>query len=331
MKKVNKIILFLLCAIFVATVVSSCGKKDGGKGDAPRFGLGVYSYYGTPTDADLEDDGECETVFSAAAVYLNKDGRIEKCVLDTASFKLGYTRDGKYVLPADFSTKRELGDSYGMKAGGATREWYEQADIFESVVKGKTVSEVKRLVADNGRGSDEVIKAGCTIKVDDFVRAIEAASDASVQTDASADGELELGIVTSPASSYDATDEEEGVVGCEVTFAAGLTEGGNVTAFRCDAAHAEVGFDENGEEELDDSVKLMTKRQLGDSYGMKNGGAELEWYEQADALEGVIVGKSVSDIPTLVKEDGWGTDEVQSAGCTIKVTDLIRAAEKTVK
>ena len=330
MKKSNKITVFLLCAVCVAVAFSSCGRKTDGD-DTPKLGLGVYSYYGTPTDADMEDAGECETVFNAAAVYFDRDGRIEKCVLDSASYKLGYTDSGKYVMPEDFSTKRELGDAYGMKAGGAAREWYEQADIFESLVKGKTVSEVRRLAVDDGRGNDEVIKAGCTVKVEDFIRAIEAAAEAAVKTDASADSKLELSFAVSPASSYDATDDEDGVVGCEVTFAAGMTDGGKVTAFRCDAAHAEVQFDENGEAELDDDVKLKTKRQLGDAYGMKNGGAKLEWYEQADALEKVIVGKSADDIPTLVREDGWGTDEVQSAGCTVKVEDLIRAAEKAVK
>ncbi len=330
MKRSNRIIAFLMCAFFLVVPICSCGRNTDGD-NTPKLGLGIYSYYGTPTDADMEDAGECETVFNAAAVYFDRKGRIEKCVLDSASYKLGYTDSGKYVMPEDFSTKRELGDAYGMKAGGAAREWYEQADIFESLVKGKTVSEVRRLAADDGRGSDEVIKAGCTVKVKDFIRAIEAADDAAVKTDAPADGKLELSVAASPASSYDATEEEDGVVSCEVTFAAGMTDGGKVTAFRCDAAHAEIRFDEDGEAEHDDDVKLMTKRQLGDSYGMKNGGAKLEWYEQADALEKVIVGKSADDIPTLVKEDGWGTDEVQSAGCTVKVDDLIRAAEKAVK
>ncbi|MBQ6789103.1 MAG: hypothetical protein IJO81_02815 [Clostridia bacterium] len=330
MKKTNGILTFLLCAAFLAFPFCSCSRKTDSGGES-KLGLGVYSYYGIPTDADVEDAGECECVFNAAAIYLNGEGRIEKCVLDSASYKLGYTDGGEYLMPEDFSTKRELGDAYGMKAGGAAREWYEQADIFESLVKGKTVAEVRRLAADDGKGTDEVIKAGCTVKVNDFIRAIEAAADGAVKTDASAEDKLELAVVASPASSYDATEEENGVVSCEVTFAAGLTDNGRVTAFRCDAAHAEVHFDENGEAETGGEEKLKTKRQLGDAYGMKNGGAKLEWYEQADALEKVIAGKSAEEIPSLVMDDGWGTEEVQSAGCTVKVTDLIRAAEKTVR
>lgn len=330
MKKTNRTIVSALCLLSVMLLLPSCGKKTDADA-SPGMGLGVYSYYGTPTDADMEDAGECECVFNAAAVYFDRDGRIEKCVLDSASYKLGYTDSGKYVMPEDFSTKRELGDAYGMKAGGAAKEWYEQADIFESLVKGKTVSEVRRLAADDGRGSDEVIKAGCTVKVKDFIRAIEAAAEASVKTDATADGKLELAVVGSPAASYDSIDGENGLVSCEVTFAAAVTEEGRVTAFRCDAAHGEVPFDFNGEEELDDGAKLKTKRQLGDSYGMKNAGALLEWHEQADALEGVIVGRGVDEVPSLVTEGGWGTDEVQRAGCTVKVSDLIRAAEKAMK
>ena len=60
----------------------------------------------------------------------------------TASNTVKFTADGKAVASAEFKTKYELGKDYNMVAyGGATKEWFEQADAFETVVAGKTLTE----------------------------------------------------------------------------------------------------------------------------------------------------------------------------------------------
>ena len=58
------------------------------------------------------------------------------------------------------------------------------------------------------------------------------------------------------------------------------------------------------------------------------GGAAKEWYEQAAAFDSACVGKTAAEIASLVAEDGKGTEEVQSAGCTIYVTGFVKAASK---
>ena len=60
-----------------------------------------------------------------------------------------YTADGKAVANDSFKTKYELGKDYNMVTyGGATKDWYEQADAFMALVAGKTLDEVKALVAE---------------------------------------------------------------------------------------------------------------------------------------------------------------------------------------
>ena len=325
-------LIFALC--LTAFTLSGCGKKEAqmqtdGKA---RFGFGLSSHYGTPTDADGDVNGEGSASITVAAVFIGADGKIKKCVLDTAENILPYTSDGKYVKTEEFKTKREYGESYGMKAAGAAKEWYEQADVFESLVKGKSVAEVKRLLTSGGKGNDEVINAGCTIKVEDFVKAIENAVSSAFEVSSSEDDEIRLGVVTSQASSRDASDEEDGAVGCESTFFAALVDSkGVVRACRCDCVHAEIPFDENGEEELEEQSKLKSKRELGKDYGMKAAGAQKEWYEQADAFESVCIGKNADAVAKLTTESGEADAEVVKAGCTINVADLVRAALKALK
>ena len=68
--------------------------------------------------------------------------------------------------------------------GGALKEWYEEADVFGALAVGKTIEEVKAMVAENGKGNEEVIRAGCTISVSDFVKAIEKAVQSASDTNA---------------------------------------------------------------------------------------------------------------------------------------------------
>lgn len=327
--------LMLVCASILCTLfLSGCfGMGKAEKTDGVRkFGFAIESRYGTPTDADGEDAGDGTAVLTAAAVLIGADGKIKKCVLDCAENKLSYTADGKYVRTSEFKTKREAGKNYGMSAAGAQREWYEQADVFESLVKEKTVSEVKKLVSTGGKGNDEVIKAGCTISVEDFVLAIEKAAENAEKTDASEEDDIRLGVATTQTGCEDASDEADGVAAAESTFFAALVNSdGTLTDCRCDCVHAEIPFDENGEEELEDNAKLKSKRELGKNYGMSAGGAKKEWYEQADAFEKQCIGKNYDEIAHLEKDDGYGTDELQRAGCTIMVSEFVRAASRALK
>ena len=127
-----------------------------------NFGLGVYTV-ASATGAEGDKNGQGKATVTVAAVTLDENGKIVACALDTADNSVEFTSAGKAIAKESFATKYELGDNYNMKAyGGSAKEWYEQADAFETVVVGKTADEVKALVvADSKKGTDEVVNAGC--------------------------------------------------------------------------------------------------------------------------------------------------------------------------
>ena len=169
MKKVISLVLLAL-ALF-----SFCGcAKNEGK---LKIGQGVYVEAEKAKDAEGDRNGTAGATVTIATVLIDENGKIAKCILDSAEYSFSYTSEGKALEPdTDFKTKREQGDAYGMKLyGGAAKEWYEQADAFCAVAEGKSIGEIKALLADGGKGNGEVISAGCTISVEEFIFAIEKA------------------------------------------------------------------------------------------------------------------------------------------------------------
>lgn len=323
----KKIISLVLCtAIFAsAFLMTGCGKK---KSSPLALGLGIH------TSADLKNakDGQNGggTATSTAAAVLLEGNTVVRCVLDAAENQLAFTSDGKAIASEDALTKREQGDGYGMKAyGGAKLEWYEQANAFGMLAEGKTVDEIKALVASDGKGTDEVIRAGCTIDVSDFVRAIEKAAANAAPSASSKTDTLKLGAATL-RTMQDATAEADGANQTETTFfAATVDPSGTITAAYSDCVQVEFTFNEEGFSQASGQWTVSTKRDSGDAYGMKQyGGADLEWYEQANAFDRACLGKKASGISALLGEDGYGSLELQRAGCTIAVNGFVKAASK---
>lgn len=329
----KKIFAFVLAAAMVLSMVG-CAEEEK---EALKMGMGVHANI-TGSDADADTDGNAEVVATVAAVLVDKDGKIVKCEIDTLDATVAFTSEGKAVAADGFKTKAELGSDYGMVAyGGAAKEWYEQADAFEEVAVGKTVAEVKSLLgADNYTGNDDVIKAGCTIGVTDFVGAVEKAMANVEESDATADDTLKVAVVVAQ-STEDASEEAEGSNELDATFAAAaVNKDGKVTAMALDTLAAAASFDAAGVY-TGSNGELSTKRMLGTNYNMAaygtdlNGdGKVLEWFEQADAFEAACAGKTVAEI-TALEADGYGVEDVQKAGCTIGISDLVAAATKAAK
>ena len=224
-------------------------------------------------------------------------------------------------------------------------EWNEQAAAFISLVEGKTLEQVKALCADDGYGVEAVQTAKCTIHIVDFVKAIEKAyANATVEVGAS--DKLGLGVTSTQSySSKDATEDADGVNEVDTHYAAVATDGkGKVTGIIVDSTQAKFAFDATGKATLDIGTAISTKIELGDNYNMKkygqsqdkNGdGKVLEWYEQADAFEAFCVGKTADEINagalTTGDNAGYGVEALQTAGCTIHVSDLVSAAVKAAK
>ena len=293
------------------------------------LGLGVYTSV-SATDATEDKAGEGKATVTAAAVLLDKDGKIVKAVIDCADSSVKYDVDGKAQKAGEFKTKREMGKDYGMVAyAGSAKEWYEQADAFCELVIGKGADEVKALVASDGKGTADVVSAGCTIDVSEFAEAITEAianvTDAEIKEEAT----LKLGMSTT-ATPTDATEDKAGSNKVETTvFAAALDADGKVIEASADCVEVDFTFDTKGKSTLDTKKDFLSKAQKGDDYGMvAYAGSAKEWYEQADAFCATCVGKSASEIAGLMGSDGKGNADVQAAGCTVYVSGFVKAAAK---
>lgn len=322
----KKFLTLALCILMLmSTVLVGCGDSNA----TVKFGAGVYT--GAPTAADATEDkeGSGKIDVTVAAVTVDADGKIVACALDTASNTVKFTADGKAVANGEFKTKYEMGADYNMVAyGGAAKEWFEQADAFEALVAGKTLDEVKALVADGNKGTDEVINAGCTIMINEFVGAIEKAYNAA-SAEVSADAAPRVTIATEQTTA-DATEEKDGSNKVSVNiFASAVDDKGTILAASSDCVEVSFTFDTAGVSTLDTSKAIASKREQGTNYGMvAYGGAAKEWFEQANTFDAACIGKTAADIAALQAEDGKGSADLQAAGCTIDVTGFVKAATK---
>ncbi len=328
----KKVLSFVLVALVVLMSLAGCGAKA----EEMKFGMGVYAYYAKATSADGETAGAGEVVINAAAVLLDKDGKIVDCVIDTADNTVNYTAEGKAVAAGEFKTKYEKGKDYGMVAyGGAKLEWYEQIDAFTKLIAGKTIDEVKALVAEGDKGTDEVINAGCTITIADYVKAVEKAVANASESGATADATLKLGVVTS-VEGTDATEENKGAQVVDTTVvAAAVDADGKVIVADTDAISVGFNFDTKGVTTLNTASEIKTKKEKGADYGMAKYGSDLngdgevkEWNEQAAAFNAACAGKTADEVAALAIESGYGAESLQNAGCTIHVSDMVKAAVK---
>lgn len=322
----KRILCALLGAMMLLTAFTlvSCEKEP----ETLKFGLGVYVNASKADSATEDADGQGKVAITAAAVTLDAEGKIVSCVLDTAEATVKYTTDGKAIANDSFKTKYELGDDYGMVKYGAKTEWYAQADAFMALVKGKTVDQVKALVAEGNKGNDEVINAGCTIMINEFVLAIEKACANAADSAATSAHTLKLGIYTEQTCS-DATEEKNGQNKVETTmFAAAVDADGKVVVASSDVAQIAFTFDAAGASTYDLTKAVATKKELGDDYGMVKYGAKAEWYAQAAAFDAACVGKTASEIAGFMGSDNYGNADLKAAGCTILVNGFVKAAEK---
>ena len=358
--KLKKTVLLFLVALLLLTPLSACRKEPtpapspspsgsaspspspsggaspgGGGGGGMKMGLGIVASVSKSKSAGTED-GAAQTDMTIAAVVLDQDGKIVKCVIDAVSASIAFNKNGELVTPADteFKSKNELADSYGMKKTSSIgKEWYEQARAFASYVQGKTLEEVKDIKVDEQNyptGAD--LKASVTVSVGGFIEAIEkAVSSAQDAPESLSEGDaLRLGVVTDMSKSASATAEKEGLAQLTVTVAATTqNNGGVITGNILDSCITSVSFTKAGTITTDLSAEFKSKNEMGESYGMKKASSiGKEWSEQARAFSEYVVGKTVAEVKGVaVSEGGQPQSEDLKSQVTISVGDFIRAIE----
>ena len=106
---------------------------------------------------------------------------------------------------------------------------------------------------------------------------------------------------------------------------------GKIVACRLDVAQNKYKFDADKGEVV--FTVLDSKKELKEDYKMKPvSGIGKEWYEQAEAFEKFVVGKTAKEVEALtVVQNGthWvSNDPVLSAGCTMDIVDFKAAVVK---
>ena len=127
-------------------------------------------------------------------------------------------------------------------------------------------------------------------------------------------------------SATDATADKEGQGSADVTMAAVTVDAeGKIVACRIDTMQSKMKYTAEGKAIGNPEAK--SKRELGNDYGMSAIGKK-EWFEQINALEGVVVGKTLDEVKALMVDGYKPGDALVAAGCTISIPDYIAAIEK---
>lgn len=176
-------------------------------------------------------------------------------------------------------------------------------------------------------GSTVVYYSDCTCPADSHVQQ-NPATDVPVLTE----GSVKTGLAI-VAGAETGTKDDNYTVEYDVTLVAVLVDdNGVIQDCVIDSLGATLTFDNSGAIVTDLAAAVLTKNELGDSYGMKAyGGATYEWYEQAAALADFAVGKTVEELRAgAVNESGKAADADLASTATIYLGGYVQAIEKAV-
>lgn len=98
-----------------------------------------------------------------------------------------------------------------------------------------------------------------------------------------------------------------------------VDEEGKIVSCKLDTAQNKMGFTSEGKVVMKDD--FQTKKELKEEYGMKAAsGIGKEWYEQAQAMEAYVIGKTAQEVKGIaVDESSKATDADLVAGVTVKI------------
>lgn len=320
----KKILFSLLLAALLLSLVACGGEKS--------VTLGM----GTVASPAASVNGTAAMTVTTAAVVLSPEGKILACRIDVSEDKIS-VRDGK-LPPTEsltFATKAELGDAYGMAAGGAKAEWFTEVRALEDYLIGKTGRDLSLLPTREENGgvytADDTLSASCTIEIGDMLSAVKKAVSDTQKVSLSAEpAKLGLAFRTTASDSTAASDEKDGRAVIFTTLSAVALDGdGNILGTVLDAAEGEILFDTAGK--IGEKTYKGTKREQKESYGMSATG-KTEWYLQAKAFSAFTVGMSGDGVGNIRTEEKDGktvaADSTLYSGCTIDIAEFKNATKK---
>ncbi len=152
--------------------------------------------------------------------------------------------------------------------------------------------------------------------------------------EAGAIAKVGLGQNISIASSKDATADATATAQADVTIAAvGFDADGKIASVTLDVAQTKVAFDKDMKVTSDKTAEVKSKKDLKEDYGMKKASAiGKEWYEQMEAFENWMIGKTADEVTGLkVKQGAEGHNAVPDVPeLTSSVTVTVDAYQAAV-
>lgn len=141
-----------------------------------------------------------------------------------------------------------------------------------------------------------------------------------------------LAVVSSAGSSKEATEEKDGTAQVDSTAVAVLVDDkGVIKDIKIDVVQTKFNFSTAGEITTDLGKTFDSKSELGDAYNMK-GASPIgkEWFEQAEALEKYVTGKTLEEVKGIAVDGGYPTDEDLTSSVTMNIGSMLTAIEKAV-
>lgn len=285
---------------------------------------------------DSEEAVKAAWSVNVVAVLVDGNGVIQDCLIDSLGAEVGIDAAGAITsdTAAEILTKQELGDDYGMVAyGGATYEWYEQANALAAYAIGKTAEELRSgAIDESGYAADADLATTATINLYGYVDAIEAACANAQDLGAKAGDELCLAISASTGKSAAVTEEADGTAQLDCTALALTAQGGVITSCTIDALQSKVTFGADGKFTSDTAAAMPTKNQLGADYGMVAwGGAIAEWDEQAASFAAYVTGKTADEVAGIAVTEGKPADADLATSVTISIGDFQSLVAKALQ
>ncbi|MCM3701333.1 FMN-binding protein [Paenibacillus macerans] len=302
----KKALLFLSSAL-VLGLLAGCGSNNAaGNGSAePANTAPATAESGTNSNGSTTspEQGQYKDGVYYAIGEADPDSGWQSYVTLTVSG--GKITDAKWnalseKAPVDKVTYSKEG-KYGMKAGGASSEWHEQAEKAEQFLLEKQDPKAAAL---NNEGKTDAI-SGVSIHVSDFFNlADQALAAGPVEPGIYKDGTYHTeGAEFDPHSGWKET--------ADVVVAAGKIVKVNFS-----------GVNDKGEDKKQNSID--------GKYGMKAGGAQAEWHEEAAKAEAYLVEKQ--DPAALTFNEEGKTDAISGVSISLKsYFDLVAKALEQAK
>ena len=167
-------------------IVEEAWEKARDVDGADKVGLGVVTSIGSSKEADDESGPVAQVDTIMAATAITSDGKTAGTIIDNAQTRVNFDKDGNLTSDpyAEYKTKVELGDEYGMKKNSKIgKEWYEQIAELEKWMAGKTLDEIKSMKTKKVDDShpavpdDPDLTSLVTISVQDYITAVTKSYD----------------------------------------------------------------------------------------------------------------------------------------------------------